>query len=135
MDTFRTMIVPAADAGIARLLAASYGSGGRGMWTTPLSADGNEPATHYISTGMIPAEFVSLLPMTTWALYDDGNWIQTSHYPGDATTVYSYAQMAGLPYTLAEIEGVFARSDVSEQEPFVAMGRLGLTIINPPTGV
>lgn len=34
--------------------------------------------------------------------------------------------------TLADIEGVFSHSDVSEQEPFTAMGRMGLVIVNPP---
>lgn len=34
--------------------------------------------------------------------------------------------------SLADIEGIFSRADVSAQEPFVAMGRLGIKIINPP---
>jgi hypothetical protein len=33
---------------------------------------------------------------------------------------------------LAELEAVFARADVSEQDPFVAFGRLGIEIITPP---
>ena len=131
-DTFSTLIVTAADAPTARAIAAAFGPGGVGMWTTPLSASGLDPATHYISTGYIPAEFVSMCPMATWALDEDGNWVQTDYYPGDAATVYGFCQQAGLPYTLAEIEGVFLRSDVSQQEPFVAMGRLNFKIINPP---
>lgn len=101
------------------------------MWTTPLSASGNEPATHYISSGYIPAEFVSLSPCTTWALDAQGQWVQTDHYPGDAATVAFYAAQAGLKVTQAEIEGIFSRSDVSAQEPFIAMSRAGLKIINP----
>ena len=130
-DTFATLIVTAADAPTSRAIAAAFGPGGVGMFTTPLSASGNEPATHYISTGYIPAEFVALSPMATWALDEDGNWVQSDYYPGDAAAVYAFCQQAGLPYTLAEIEGVFSRSDVSQQEPFTAMGRLGLQIINP----
>ena len=130
-DTFATLIVTAADAPTSRAIAAAFGPGGEGMWTTPLSATGLDPVTHYISTGYIPAEFVALSPMATWALDEDGNWVRTDYYPGDAATVYGFCQQAGLPYTLAEIEGVFSRSDVSQQEPFVAMGRLGLKIVNP----
>lgn len=131
MDAFRTLIIPAAHVTLARAIAASFGPGGMGMWTTPLSASGNEPATHYISSGYIPAEFVSLSPCTTWTQEEDGNWAVADHYAGDAATVAMYAQQAGLPFTLAEVEGIFSRADVSVQEPFVAMGRLGFQIINP----
>lgn len=132
MDLFRTLIIASSDADTARAIAAAFGPGGEGMWTTPLSTDGQEPATHYISSGHIPADFVGLAPCTWWTVDDTGQWVQTDHYPGDAATVYAYASQAGLPYTLPEIEAVFAHSDVSEQEPFVAMGRMGLQIINPP---
>ena len=133
-DLFRTLIIAASDADTARAIAAAFGPGGEGMWTTPLSASGTDPATHYISSGYIPAEFVSLAPCTTWAQDEDGQWIATDTYPGDAATVYAYASQGGLPITLAEIESIFANSDVSSQEPFVAMSRLGLSIINPPMG-
>ena len=127
---FRTLIITAAGEPLARTIAAAFG-GGPDMWVTPLSASGSDPATHYISTGYIPAEFVALSPMATWALDEDGDWVQTDYYPGDAAAVYGFCQQAGLPYTLAEIEGVFSRSDVSQQEPFVALGRAGLKIVNP----
>lgn len=135
MDTFATLVVTAADASTSRAIAAAFGPGGVGMWSTPLSASGLDPATHYISTGYIPAEFVSLSPMATWALDENGDWVITDYYPGDAASVYGFCQQAGLPYTLAEIEGVFSRSDVSQQEPFVALGRAGLKIVNPPEEV
>ena len=131
-DQFSTLIISAQDAPLAREIAASFGSGGQNMWTTPLSASGLDPATHYISSGYIPAEFVSLAPSTTWTQDEDGQWIATDHYPGDAATVYAYASQAGIQCSLADVEGVFARSDCSGQEPFVAMGRMGLMIVNPP---
>ena len=130
-DTFSTLIVTSADADTARAIAAAFGPGGVNMWLTPLSASGNEPATHYISSGYIPAEFVALAPCTTWTLDEDGNWVASDIYPGDAAAVYGFCQQEGLPYTLAQITGVFSRSDGSAQEPFTAMGRLGLHIINP----
>ncbi len=134
-DTFATLIVTAADAPTSRAIAAAFGPGGVGMFSTPLSASGLDPVTHYISTGYIPAEFVALSPMATWEQDEDGNWVQTDYYPGDAASVYGFCQQEGLPYTLAEIEGVFARSDVSHQEPFVALNRMGLKIINPSESI
>ena len=132
MDTFATLIIQAQDAPLAREIAAAFGPGGVGMFTTPLSADGLDPASHYISSGYIPQEFVSLAPSTTWTQDEDGQWIATDHYPGDAATVYAYASQAGIECTLEDVEGVFSRSDCSGQEPFVAMGRMGLMIVNPP---
>ena len=131
-DQFSTLIIQAQDAPLAREIAAAFGPGGVGMWTTPLSASGLDPASHYISSGYIPQEFVSLAPSTTWTQDEDGQWIATDHYPGDAATVYAYASQAGIQCSLADVEGVFSRSDCSAQEPFVAMGRMGLMIVNPP---
>lgn len=131
-DQFSTLIIAAQDAPLARDIAAAFGPGGIGMFTTPLSASGLEPASHYISSGYIPAEFVSLAPSTTWTQDEDGQWIATAHYPGDAATVFAYATQAGIECTLEDVEGVFSRSDCSGQEPFVAMGRMGLMIVNPP---
>ena len=62
MDIFATIIVPAAQAQAARD-AASAIPGGEGMLTAGLSATGNAPATHYISSGWIPAEIVEALTM------------------------------------------------------------------------
>jgi len=130
-DTFSTLIVTSADADTARAIAAAFGPGGVNMWTTPLNSTGSGTPTHYISSGYIPSEFVALAPCTTWTMDENGNWVASDIYPGDAAAVYGFCQQAGLPYTLAEIEGVFSRADGSAQEPFVAMGRLGLHIINP----
>lgn len=134
-DQFRTLVIQAADAPTSRAIAECFGPGGVGMWSTPLSASGSEPVTHYISSGYIPAEFVGLAPCGTWEQGEDGTWTRTDYYPGDAATVYAYASQAGLSVTLEEVEGIFSRADVSVQEPFVAMGRMGLKIINPPEPV
>jgi len=131
-DLFRTLVIQAQDAPLARGIAAAFGPGGENMWATGLSATGQEPATHFISAGYIPAEFVSLSPVGEWAQAEDGSWTRTSYYAGDAATVAMYAAQGGLNVTKAQVEGIFARADVSGQEPFVALGRLGLKIINPP---
>jgi len=130
-DLFRTLVIAAQDADTARAIAAAFGPGGVGMFSTPLSASGSDPATHFISSGYIPAEFVSLSPCTTWETDEQGNWVAAEVYPGDAATVFAYAQQAGLPFTLAQIKGVFSRSDCSPQDPHVHMARMGLKIINP----
>ena len=57
MDIFATIIVPAAQAQAARDAAAAF-PGGEGMFTSELSATGNAPATHYISSGYMPEEIV-----------------------------------------------------------------------------
>lgn len=131
-DIFRTLIVTSDDAPLAREIAACFGPGGQGMWTTPLSSDGNEPAMDYISSGYIPEEFAMLAPCATWTVDADGNWVETAYYPGDPEAITAYANQAGLDVTLSEVKALLDSSDVSEQEPFVAMGRLGLKIVNPP---
>lgn len=134
MDIFRTLIVPAANVELARQIAASFGPGGVGMWTTPLSASGSDPATHYISTGYVPPEYGYLVPLQVWAQDENGNWVLVSSDPGDPVAVYTSATAQGVVCTQADVDALFAAADVTEQEPFVAMGRLGLKIISPPIG-
>ena len=57
MDIFATIIVTAAKAKAARDAAAQI-PGGEGMLTAGLSSTGQEPATHYISSGTMPQEIV-----------------------------------------------------------------------------
>lgn len=131
MDAFRTLIVPTANVELARAIAASFGTGGVGMWTTPLSPTGAEPATHFISTGGIPAEFAFLVSCQTWAQGEDGAWVMTGETPGDPVAVYGLAVEAGIPCTQDDVDDLFDAADVTEQEPFVAMARLGVQIVQP----
>jgi len=62
MDIFATIIVPAAQAQAAREAAAQI-PGGEGMFTAGLSSSGDEPATHYIASGLMPEELVQALSM------------------------------------------------------------------------
>lgn len=133
MDIFRTLIVPADFVALARSIAASFGPGGVGMWTTALSPDGLEPATHYISTGYIPEAFASLAPCQTWAIDESGAWQLVSSDPGDPAAVYQAAVTSGVSCTQAQVDALFAAADVTAQEPFVAMGRMALSIVNPPS--
>lgn len=131
-DIFRTLIVPTANVDLARAVGASFGPGGAGMWTTPLSATGIDPATHYISTGYVPPEYGFLVPLQVWVLDQNGDWVLVSTEPGDPVAVYMAATSQGVVCTQADIDALFAAADVTEQEPFTAMGRMGLTMINDP---
>ncbi len=129
-DIFRTLLVPTANVELARHIAASFGPGGSGMWTTPLSATGAEPASHYISSGYVPPEYGYLVPCQTWQQDQDGAWVMTGSEPGDPVAVYNHCVEAGVACTQAEVDALFAAADVTEQEPFTAMGRLGIMICN-----
>ena len=133
-DEYRNLIVPAANVDLARAIAASFGPGGSGMWTTPLSATGADPASHYISSGFVPPEFAYMVPCQTWETDENGAWVLVSSEPGDPVAVYTAATEAGVICTQAEVDALFAAADVTAQEPFVAMGRLGLAIVNPVMG-
>jgi len=100
---------------------------------TPLT-NGNQ-ITHYISTGIVSDQFAMPLPCTQWAQDEEGAWVQVSHWPGMPEAI---AQMAGqldppFPLEASEVAAAFAASDISEQEPFTAMGRMGLSLHNPET--
>lgn len=135
-DTFRTLIVSAAHVDLARSIAASFGTGGEGMWLTPLSSDGAEPASHYVSSGYIPEQFAYMVPCQTWTWQQPdpetpGAWTLTDTVPGDPVAVFNAAQAAGIDCTQADIDSLFSSADVTEQEPFVAFDRLGLRIVQP----
>ena len=103
----RTMIIPASVQPLAQGLAAGLaGDAGAGMWATGLSPTGAAPATHYVSTGMIDETFAAML--------------------ADADAMFSAAQAAGAPVTLAQCQALVNNSDVSDDAPFAAFERLGL---------
>jgi len=131
-DIFRTLILPADVTPLAQEIAATLSPGGAGMWTTGLSATGEEPATHFISTGFIPPEFAHMVPEQFWEQDETGAWVQTGSTPGDPVAVYEACTAAGMTVTLEQVEAIFAVADVTEQEPFVAMGRMGLVLVSEP---
>jgi len=131
-DTFRTVILPAANAPFARNLVAALSPGGVGMWQSTLNATGVGTATHCISSGYIAEDVAALMPLQTWELDEQGDWTMTDSTPGDAARVRAAAIAQGFNCTLAEVQALFTAADGTAQEPFTAMGRLGLRIINPP---
>ena len=128
MNAFRTLILTAAVTPLAQQIAATLSPAGAGMWTTGLSPTGAEPATHFISTGYIGEDFAHMVPSQTWEQID-GEWTQIGSVPGLPEAVLQACTAAGMQVTLAEIEGVFNAADVTEQAPFVAMGRMNLSVV------
>lgn len=112
-DAFRTLIVPAPLAPLARALAAGLSpEGGNNMFATGLSPTGDAPATHYVSTGHIGERFAECI--------------------ADAEVLYAACVEAGASVTLAQCTALVSQSDVSEEEPFVAFDRLNLQLIQLP---
>jgi hypothetical protein len=106
----RSMIVPLANVDLARSMTAGLaGPSGTNMFTTPLSASGALPASHFISAGLIQDTFAALLT--------------------DANATFAACQQAGLAVTLAQIQALLAASTIDAGEPFAVMARLGLQMI------
>ena len=124
----RCLIVPAEHVELARVLCATLaGPGGSGMFTTPLSPTGQEPATHYISAGAVEEPFAQLLPLTEFPAD-----AEPVIYPGQPDLIAQMASAQGMTVTPEEVRALLAASDVSEQEAFTALARLVLQIVQPP---
>ena len=140
-DVFRTMILVAADAPLVRSIADMFAGSPQHMWQTGLSADGRSPATHYIATGYVPEGYQVMAPWQEWEQNPEtGEWVMTFSYPGQPEAVWQACQQPipdsappqpAVPCTLEEVEGAFQRSDLTSQDPWVALGRLGLQIVQP----
>ena len=126
--THRCLIVPNAQVEFARSLSAAIaGLSGTGMWTAKLSAGGSEPATHWISAGLIAENFAAILPLMTYPA--DAEPIYT---PGQASLAAYLATKAGFAATEEDVQALFDVSDVTEQDAFTAMARLGLMMAIEP---
>lgn len=123
----RCLIIPADYAPLARALCAGLtdGGSGAGMFTTAVSADGALPATHCISEGLIGLTFAALLPLATYNTNSEGISAQTTT-PGRPKIIVRLAKGA---VSLAQVEALLAATDVTEQNPFTALARMGLQLI------
>ena len=123
----RCLIVPAEHAELARMLCESLaGPGGAGMFTTPLSPTGQEPSTHFISAGAIEEPFAQQLPLIEFPADTE-----PVIHPGQPKLIAHLAAAQGMEITLEQVQALLAASDVSEQEAFAALARLGLQIAQP----
>lgn len=132
MTTDRCIIIPASAQAKAQALCAGLaGQAGAGMFVVGLSASGNAPATHYVSSGPISDEMAALLPCKSVTTDAEGNQ-QITTTPGHPELVPALALKAGITVTPAQITALYASIDVSDQQPFEAMARLGLQIVQVP---
>lgn len=130
-DAFRTIILPLSSRVNAHTIANAFDKVGDDMFPTFLSATGADPATHAISSGLIPTGFTNPLPFSTWT-YNGTQWVETVVSTGNAAAVRTFVNnKLGTSFTLTQVQNFLASLDISDQDPFVAMGRLGLKIINP----
>ena len=126
--TYRCLIIEDSQVEIARTLTATIaGPSGASMLTTPLSATGELPATHWISAGLIADNFAAILPLMTYP--SDAEPIYT---PGQASLAAYLATKAGFAATEEDVQALFDVSDVTEQDAFTAMARLGLMMAIEP---
>lgn len=127
---FRTIIVPAEHQKLAQQLcgALAEGDAGAGMFTTPLSATGALPGTHYISSGKIWQEFADLLPLTS---FDEEG--EPSTRPGQVATIDAMASGAGFDLPNGTVAALLGTISVTELDPWTDMSRLGLQLVQEET--
>lgn len=115
-ESYRNIIVDDIHVALARQITKTLAPiGGKGMYTTGLSADGTAPATHWISSGFIDADYAALLPL-------DG----AGGYP---EMIVQMCADADFDVMLEDVVAVLDASDVTIEDPFAAMSRLGLQIV------
>ena len=123
-----TIILPKAAQSLAQgLCVAAAGEAGVGMFTTGLNAKGTGAATHYISSGAVEAKFADILPLSTITTVDEVETV--SKTTGNIEAVIQLAKDAGQAVDAKTIGGLFAALDVTAQDPFAAMERLGLQLV------
>ena len=111
MWAHRTIIVTTECAPTARMLCEMLaGAGGSSMFQTALSADGTEPATHYVSSGPIEQQFADLL--------DSG-----------AENIHAVVTQAGIEISLESVQQIMACADISDDPAEVAFDRIGLVLL------
>lgn len=116
MNKLQTIIVSAALVDKAKGIGKAIGPAYDRMYTTPCSPTGNLPATHYISSGLLSIEAATILPDAV-ALHN---------------TAVTNAAKQNIPFAITQPEttDIVAKTDLSEEPPFVALARLGLKLIH-----
>lgn len=132
MTTDRCIIIPASVQAKAQALCNGLaGVAGDGMFVVGLSASGNAPATHYISSGAISGDMAALLPCKSVTTDKDGKE-QITTAPGMPEAVPALAAKAGITTTKAQITALYSSIDVSDQDPHAALARKGLKLVQVP---
>ena len=114
----RTLIIPIALAEPARAACmALTGSASEGLFTTLLYPEDGTEATHAISSGYIAGEFADLLPC--------------GDQPGNTEALLGLLKLVEFPITTEELTQLLSIIDISEEESYAAMARLGLSLAYP----
>ena len=110
----RTIIVPIDLAEPARAACmALTGSASEGLFTTPLYSTESD-ATHAISSGYIAGELADLLPC--------------GDQPGNIESLLAMLKSVEFLITIEELTQLLSMIDISEEEPYAAVERLGLSL-------
>lgn len=108
-----SIIVPDAQVAQARSLCEQLaGPPGAGMFSAPLSADGQAPATHWCSSGAIGEEFAAALR--------------------DAAVMHAACQQAGIAITLDECRAILSSAEIvslATEDVASTLERVGLALI------
>ena len=113
MWTFRTIVLPVELADQARdLCMALTGSASEGMFTTPLYT--GETVSRTVSSGYIATEFAEMLPC-------DGEG-------GNPEALMDLLSSVGTEVPTEQLEQLLSMIDISEEEAYVAIDRLGLSM-------
>lgn len=118
MDVYRNMIVKSEYVELARFLCETLAPvGGANMFTTALASINGNIITHYISSGFIDEEFANLMPL------------KETDSLGQAEMIVALMDALGHEVSLEAVTTLLSTSDVCLENPFEAMGRLGLKIL------
>jgi hypothetical protein len=110
--THRTLICPAAHVALARSLSEGLaGASGALMYSTPLSATGKTPATHWVSAGLVQQQYADLM--------------------ADADALLAACAAAGVTVNAAAVRAMLAASVIrADADPHAVFAELGLSIIS-----
>ena len=115
--THMTIIVAAYHVELAREIGGALDPAGARMYETGLSENGRNPATHYISSGLVNSNFASIL--------DDPIAIYEAAKQG------AYNQGIELSATQEDVNALVKNSYVSLGDPFSVMAERGLVLVQP----
>lgn len=106
----KTILVSDAVVDQARSLCEQLaGAGGAGMFATALSADGAEPASHWVSSGLILQDFAQMLE--------------------NPAIVYTAAEQVGIELPEGSVEALLSHCDISDEQAETTLARIGLQYV------
>ena len=137
----RTFVIPDADKPLASAITDLFAGSPQHIFSFPLSPTGEQPPTHWLGSGPVGDGYEVIAPWQVWQWQpEDESWGLVEEYPGQPNVVYAACQQPiseddpspRVPCTLAEVEALFQAADITDQNPWVAMERLGLKPAYPP---